>query len=343
MLRFSPFLVPLALFAACSSSSKSETTSEITEIALADGTVLEGRVVHTSAETVAFRVDGEEKPRTYKRTDLQPLSWYEARNASMDTDARLELARFCLENDLHEAAEIEMAKVIEMDPSQADELVAEVERARTRRAAELTKESETAFAKGESSKAERLAADVVTRFPETPSVPTAVAILDRIDATVADPGDPDSGVQLVARSSQAATQLTTATRYAERARKRHLAALRKSGSAAREDFDRAIEDFERSVRILDGLTTAQDGGVEVVQATQELATVRASLVDAYIDLGNFYLGRGSYPQAREVARDALEVDPQSARAQQFVRHADLVAEDQEALRRFSRLTGRKLR
>ena len=85
----------------------------------------------------------------------------------------------------------------------------------------------------------------MTRFPDTPSVPAAVAVLEQIDARIADPGDPEAGVKLVARSSSAASQLTTAQRYTERGRKRHLGALRKTGSAAREEFDRSIEDFER--------------------------------------------------------------------------------------------------
>jgi len=343
----------LMSFAGCSTTmtDNSESPSQLaaeTDLTLVDGNRLRGRIIRTSDDAVVFRVNGEVEPRTYTRSDVMPFSWYLARNANMDVDSSLELARFCLQHDLFDAAAIEMAKVMEQRPSMTDALIEEVARARTERAARLVQESDLALDNGDPRQAERLAAEVVTRFPESRAAASAVAILEVIDLNLGEPADPEAlnlhrVAQRAARGSSTQSRLTKSQRYVDRARKRHVSALRTSGSAARERFQWATSDYERALTMLRGMSTEQLQTADALRVSQRMTDVVSERITLSVDFGNFYLNRGSYPQARQVAEEALAIDPESERALTFVRHVEMVTADQEALRRFSRLTGKKYR
>ncbi|MFG0318336.1 MAG: hypothetical protein ACF8XB_13755 [Planctomycetota bacterium JB042] len=316
---------------------------------LADGTTVEGSVKATDAEQIVFLAAGETELRTLRKDQVDPISWYLARSsdASLTAADRLDLARGAIEDGLFDAAELEMARVVELDASLEEEALLTLEQGRESYAGQLTRESDRALASGDRAVARRLAGRVLTEFPETEAATSAHGLVERLHADIGEPepiveGDAE-GLRLVS-TSQSDRRLSDAEKYLKRAEKRNLTALQKSGSAARQSFEKAIKDYEKAIGLLDHVIDDGESSVQQrLRAQQARETAVDAAVDAYVDLSSFYMHRGSYPQSREIAEAALELAPTSERAKEMAARAEFVSAEAGRVKKLGRQTGRKLR
>jgi len=312
-------------------------------LTLADGSVIDGSVISTNVDSVQFAADGA--TRTIPRGDLDPISWYLARSsdASLTAANRLDLARDAMDHGLFHAAEVEVARVVDLDESFEDDAVLTLEKGREDYAAKLTQQSDVALSSGDRQHARRLAGRVLTEFADTEAASTAQGLVERMHAEIGEPEGSESNLRLVS-SRSADKRLATAEKYVTRAEKRNLAALQKSGSSAKQSFENAIKDYTKGIGQLDAVLGDQGAAADTkLRAQQAREKAVASAVDAHIDLASFYMHRGSYPQSEEIANAALKLDPNSARAKQMLAKAEFVSAESARVRKLARKRGKNWR
>lgn len=310
-------------------------------LAMQDGSVISGNVVKTSADTVIFQIDGETIPQTISRADLDPLSFYVARTSSPNLTVmnRVELARFNMKHGLFHCAEIEVDQVVIDDPNLAEQLSLEIRESREKYAAELTKQSDRCLADGDIHGAEILAAQVLTEFSDTRAAASAKELVEKVHAEIGDTSH-DVTPQLVSSKSGSMT-VGNAQKYSSRAKKRNLVALQKSGSGARKSFENSISDNLKALEILNTIIEKKKSDPEDLMRAQTMRKqVLRDSVDVSLNLANFYLSRGSYPQAEEAATKALEIDPTSERARRELDRAVFVSDESARVRKLGRKKGR---
>ena len=312
-------------------------------LTLADGSVVEGSVVATDVDGVTFDAGGT--TQTFARTELDPVSWYLARSSDGGLTAadRLDLARQAMDHGLFHAAEVEVARVVELDESFEDDAVLTLEKGREDYAAQLTQQSDVALSSGDRRSARRLAGRVLTEFPDTEAATTAQGLVERMHAEIGEPENSESNLRLVS-SRTADKRLAAAEKYVTRGEKRNLSALQKSGSSAKQSFENAIKDYAKAIAEYDKVLGDGKAAADVkLRAQQAREKAVASSVDAHIDLASFYMHRGSYPQSEEIANDALKLDPESQRAKQMVAKAEFVSAESARVRKLARKRGRNWR
>ncbi len=316
---------------------------------LVDGTTVEGSVKATDAEQIVFLAAGETDLRTLRKDQVDPISWYLARSSDSSLTAadRLELARGAIDDGLFEAAELEMARVVDLDASLEEEALLTLEQGRESYAGRLTRESDRALASGDRAGARRLAGRVLTEFPETEAASSAQGLVERLHADIGEPEpvveEEANGLRLVS-TSKSDRRLSDADKYLKRAEKRNLSALQKSGSAAKQSFENAIKDYEKAIGLLDHVIDDGESSVEQrLRAQQRRESAVDAAVDAHVELASFYMHRGSYPQSQEIAEAALALAPESERAREMVARAEFVSAEAGRVKKLGRKTGRKLR
>lgn len=331
----------LALVPACAGPGAGATGPAT--LTLTDGTVLSGEVVDSDAGGLMFQVADEEEPRRLVRARLEPASWLVTRSARPDltVDDRLGLVHAALDAGLYEVAEVEAAKALELDPSAEEDVLAAWRDGCAAYAQVLADEAEQAFGDGDRRLAERQAARVLTLFPETPAAAAAEDVVERLHADI---GQPEwTGVELVA-SADADRRLRQAEQYVGRAQKRNLAGLQRSGSDARRSFEGAAADYQKAIQLLDQIAGNSQADPPDRLAARELRDEAVlAAVDVHINLANFMMNRGSYPQAGEAIDEALALAPDNARALAHKNRIATVAGEAERVRKLSRKLGKKLR
>ena len=241
------------------------------------------------------------------------------------------------------AAEIELAKLTEVEGIDFDALIREFDDAREVHAGALVRDSVSALGSGDSDRATQLAAEVVTAFPETDAASGARELL----ASIAGPADPDleadPGV-ILASSKGADKRIREASKYLERGERRNLDALQKSGSAARKSYEGSLSDYGKAIDRLDAAVKDKDASPEQRIAAQDLRDKALnSKVDVHLNTARVYLHRGSYDDAQSAVAEALALNPDHEGALDMQRTVDSVWSERARVVKLRKRGGKKWR
>ncbi len=303
------------------------------QITLKDGVTGVANIIDTTHDsiTVSFVKDDATVTLKLKASQLDPYSFYEIRRDYMEESAEnhLWLAGFCVKEGMFARAKFHLdeARALDADYVKKVEAMPGVVNGV---ASSVLKYARNAYDAGDQETAERLAAAVVTRFPESPAAVQAVALLSHLD-------DKEQVREAkrrmeVMKSARAAIGETEEAKLAARnkllapiydrvdlARKiRARGLLEKNTSRARKTLEAAGAEYEKALEMIETLSGehADDRALISVLAVGDIQ-IREDAVSCYINAGSIMVGRGSYTEAEKLARRALSIDPDSEDALSF--------------------------
>lgn len=338
-----PIVVPLFSVAVLLGVASRSAVADI--LVLRDGRQLVGQVQEVSAEAVMFRFEREAQQvaASFARDQLTPHTWYVVRSQAIGEDAaaRLELARYSIDEGLFAVAERELARVEELDPKLEDEVAAERRRAQEGAAASLLALARAALEKGDLDEAWRLDAIILTRYRGTESRDGAGELLATLEQKRAVQAEEQRKARAAGEAEEEAARrdrvLQPAAALLDQGDGRNRAGLRS------DDLNDAVRLFagaERAYRTaaarLDEIE--QENGNDAVLVGLVVERRRAALrgaAEAHLNTGSLYLVRGSYVRAAQHANEALAVDPGNDAARAFRARVELAAAEASG-RRFRR-------
>ena len=325
---------PLALFVflgLCLSVTNPAMAGE--QITLKDGVTGAANVIDTTHDSITVSFVRDEASVTLKLTvgQLDPHSFYEIRRDYMERTAEnhLRLGKFCVEEGMFARARYHLNEAKALDPALVEKVKA-IPGLVDGIADTILGYARRAYDANDMETAERLAAAVLTRFPESPAAVQAEALFTHMDDKE-QVRETKRRVEVMAAANKAAGDADQAVAEARNkllapiydrvdlARKMRSQGLReKNSSNARKALVAAGEEYEKALLQIKQLAEAhaEDSALVGVLALGDLQ-IREDAVSCYVNAGGIMIGRGSYPEAEKLSRRALAVDPNSEDALAF--------------------------
>ncbi|MHC4953537.1 MAG: tetratricopeptide repeat protein [Planctomycetota bacterium] len=302
-------------------------------IILKGGRVFHGEVTASDAESVTVkRTDGEKEGETIKIPvdDCDPHFFYSVRDKDIgdDAKARIELAKYAVEEEMFSRAKAQMSRARADDPKVVEDFMKnDFPRIKEGLADKLLKAGERALKRGSTKNAKKYASAVLTKFADTKAVPGAKKLLDDIQAKL----DAETAKKRKQRRRSEASDEARAERMAEAERHNMLEPVEKlidqgaeannrgltadSDSKVDSAFKSAAAKYEHAVRQVDANLKTNPKDEDVVKALKEMrVTAVEGGVQAYLNLADSLAARGSYSGAKKACDDALKLDPNNADA-----------------------------
>ncbi len=301
-------------------------------IALRNGTVVTGRVLESTDDSVTFtfQVDGKDATTTLRARELDPHTFYEIRSASLGDDAasHLALGRFAASQGMYGQARMHYEIAKSLDPT----LVAQFDKEELPKikagiAARLLAEAKAAQKKDQLADAGRTASTILTLFFDTPAAAEAKTLVDSVYRELARRSLAEMAARAEEQSEEARKKAEAERRLVlgpvlemqERGQKHNLEGLKESQtSQSLQDFKWAAAEFQQALSLLEPIAAkyAQDR-----EWTRTIESYRSSitdeLVNALVNAGSIALTRSSIPEALGFANQALAADSTSSHAQAF--------------------------
>lgn len=300
-------------------------------IHLRGGRFVRGTVVSSTPDSVTCRYTpdgGEETTVTVSKDVFDPYFFYGVRDRAINSAKdRIELARFCVDNEMYSRAKVQMDFAREADPDVVEEFMQnEFPKIREGLAERLLEAGRRALRRGSTKNAKQYASFVLTKFEGTKAEAGAEKLLDEIQATIdeQDAKARERHRELDERKAKRAAQkeerqtervfepIDKLMAEGQKANSRGL--KEKNTGGARDAFSSAANKYKQAAKRAEaGLKGEQDP--EVTKALQEVhAQAVNGAVQAYLNAAHSLSSRGSYKQAVQFCNLALEVDPDSAEA-----------------------------
>lgn len=305
-------------------------------INLKAGEVIQGHLVSCTDTEMTGIVEPTGDERTFKRDELTPGCWYMVRNltAGDDAKARLELARFCLANNLDFYALDQAKQAAALDESLGADANALIKQCEEAACAELMRLAEASVTAKRWDNARRLSSQVLSEFPNSSCAGRAGEILETL--TTSEEATPSLEKQIVQPLNDAQVDKLRDTdprciegkKYLERARSRNVAGLKeRSLSAQRDLFERSISDYQEVGRILDRILAEEKDQPVIVKRVNDFKAGRFAdeLAEVHVNLASALASRGSYSNAQEVLSDGLVRLPGNARISNYRGHVQMLA------------------
>ncbi|MHC4940281.1 MAG: hypothetical protein ACYTHK_15155 [Planctomycetota bacterium] len=321
----------LCLAALLGSIAATATADEL--IFLKGGQVYHGTVLESTHDWIKCRakVDGTENEYTVDREEFDPHFFYRVRDKAIGDDAkgRIQLAKYCVDNDMFSRAKIQMDRARAADPAVVEEFMTnEFPKIRDGLADRILERAQKALRRGSTKNAKKYASLVLTKFEGTPAEAGAEKLLDEIQAKL----DADEEKKRAQRRRSQKADDERAARQAEAARSQTLDPIEKKMDAASKQFTKglkartvgqsqaplegAAKKYESAMKAAaDAAKSAEDP--EMKKHLEEISTeARDSAVQVYLALANGYSSRGTYQKATMYCNKALALDPNNAEAKQ---------------------------
>lgn len=301
---------------------------------LRNGTELRGTVSTSDEERMTIRLDAPAGAiATFTRDQVEPHSWYVARSQTIgdDAKARLDLARYCIENGLFFVAERELDRVVDAAPGLASTADAERARAHDGGGKKLVELARDAVAKNDFARAANLVGTIVRRYDDTAAAGEAAAIVDEI-AQRRGALEQQRIVEMQRRAAEkkGAVHVAILKELTDRigtARRQNVIGLKsKDLSSAQEAFSSALRKFAAVIAEVDAQTSRQQEDQELLSRLAEIRTTcLTESIEVHVNMGSTYVVRGSYTKALEHANEALALDPKNSYARDFRARVELAA------------------
>ncbi|MHC4846936.1 MAG: hypothetical protein ACYTEG_00600 [Planctomycetota bacterium] len=302
-------------------------------IFLTGGRVYHGTVLESTHDWIKCRakVDGTENEYTVKREEFDPHFFYRVRDKAIgdDAKARIELAKYCVDNDMFSRAKLQMDRARAADEKLVEEFMTnEFPKIRDGLADRILDRGKRALRNGSTKNAKKYASLILTKFEGTPAEAGAEKLLDDVQAKI----DAETQKKRAQRRRSQKADDERAAREVEKARDDALGPIEKMMDSASKSFTKglkaksvgqsqgplesAAKKYESVMHQVDkAIKTAPDE--ETKKHLEEIkAEAKSNGVQAYLSLANGYSSRGTYQKATTYCNKALALDPDNAEAKQ---------------------------
>lgn len=312
----------VVLTSICLSLSAVFARAEIVE--LKNGGRMEGEVVELTADTLRMKVG--EAIVSIAVQDIAPYSLYGLRLRRLDAkDARgrLALAIYCIENNLFAEARRELNKVVELDPSLAQEVAAKKEEVRKKEPPFLLEKAQALLKQEKYEEAMKELQVLLRVYPESEQATAARKIMADTAAEIRRRNEErekalaqmekkkmDDKAQEAEKAI--ANRLERVGTLIEKAKEFNAEGLTNEGenkvTLADRAYGRAVEQLaEAKVIIQEVLANSKDEDT-LATAKDKLAEVNRWLVIVYTNLGNLHALEQNYREALKWLNKALVID-----------------------------------
>ena len=293
------------------------------------GAVYHGKVLSSDATSATVHLRGEEKAITVDAAKFDPHCFYTIRDKALGDDAngRIELAKFCVDNDLYSRAKVQMDRARQTDPKVVEKFMeTEFPKIKEGLAARVMASANRAFQNNSMKNAHNYASLILTKFQGTKVDAQAEALLTKVQAKIdadqekrraqrrkseARSAEVDAKQEEAKRDSML-SPIEKAIDSAEKANNRGLTA--KNLSKQKAGLESAASKYVHAMKQADAAAkSAQEPDLQ--KALGEMsATAKGGAIQAYINLANVYSSRGNYVKGTEYCNKALAIDPNNAEA-----------------------------
>jgi len=293
------------------------------------GTVYHGQVLSSDATSATVKLRGEEKTYKVDVSKFDPHCFYTIRDKALGDDAagRIELAKFCVDNELYSRAKVQMDHARQIDPKVVEKFMeTEFPKIKEGLAARVMKSAERAFVRGSMTNAHKYASIVLTKFNGTKLDAQAEALLIKVQANIdADQekrraqrrksearNEEIDAKQEVAKRDNLLGPIEKSIDAAEKANQNGLTA--KNLSKQKNGLESAASKYKQAMSKAES-AAKNTQEPDLKKALEEMAeTAKSGAVQAYINLANVYSSRGNYVKGTEYCNKALALDPDNAEA-----------------------------
>jgi tetratricopeptide (TPR) repeat protein len=301
-------------------------------IHLKGGRFVRGTIVSSTADAVTARhtpEGGVEETVTVSADYFDPYFFYGVRDKAIGDNAkeRIELAKYCVDNEMYSRAKIQMDRARAADPQVVEEFMkTEFPKIKEGLAERLLEAGQRALRRGSTKNAKKYASLILTKFEGTKAEAEAEKLLDQVQATIDEKHAKDrerrreleeKKIQRAAKTEAAQEErlfepIDKLMAQGKEANTRGLKA--KNTGGARDAFSSAATKYKHAAKRAEaGLKSQKDP--EITKALQEThAQAINGAVQAYLNAAHSLSSRGSYKQAVEFCNKALAVDPDNAEA-----------------------------
>lgn len=302
-------------------------------IFLTGGRVYHGTVLESTADTITVRAKVDDKENVYKvkRAEFDPHFFYRVRDKAIGSDAaaRIELAKYCVENDMFSRAKLQMDQARAADPKVVEKFMeTEFPKIREGIADRALYLGQRALKRGSTANAKKYASLILTKFEGTEAEAGAEKLLDEVEKKL----NEDAEKKRAQRRRSAKADEERAERKEDKkrgdmlgpiekqmdsAQKSYMQGLRaKSIGKAHKPLESAANKYEKAMKMAkDAAGSAPDEETKKILAEVE-NDAKKGAVSAYLALANGYSSRGTYQKATTFCNKALSIDPDNAEAKQ---------------------------
>lgn len=292
----------------------------------------QGTVLSSTADSVTARVknaEGKDETHTVPASECDKYFFYQVRNKAIgdDAKARIELAKYCVDNEMFSRAKAQMDSARAADPAVVEKFMeTEFPKIKEGLGQRLLEAGRRSLRRGSSKNAKWYASIILTKFEGTQAEAGAEQLLDEVQAKLdAKTAKKREQSRTVAAQKEARTEKQT-----DEARDKALAPIEKlldegqkadtrglkakNLSSAKSAFESAVTKYTRALkRAEQSLAATADESLK--QALEGLrGEARQGAVQANLNLANTYWARGSHVQATKYANEALAIDPNNEEA-----------------------------
>jgi len=301
-------------------------------IFLKGGRVFHGEILKSDWDTVTIKrkLDaGGEETITVPARDCEAYFYYTVRDRALGDDAkgRIQLAKFCVNNDMFPRAKAQMDRARSIDMEVVNDFMQnEFPKIKEGLAERVLNAGRRALRAGSTKMAKKYASLILTKFEGTKAEPEAEKLLDDTQKKI---DEVKAGKRAQRRRSQKA-EVELEQRQAERERDAVLGPIEKlldggslandlglkakNISGARNHFDTAGARYENAVKKADAALKGSHPE-DLMQALKEMrADAVHGGVTAYLNAAHSLAARGSYNEAVKYTNKALALDPNNAEA-----------------------------
>jgi tetratricopeptide (TPR) repeat protein len=300
-------------------------------IHLKGGRFVRGTIVSSTADSVTARhtpEGGVEETVTVSADYFDPYFFYGVRDKAISSAKdRIELAKYCVDNEMYSRAKAQMDRARAADPQVVEEFMkTEFPKIKEGLAERLLEAGQRALRRGSTKNAKKYASLILTKFEGTKAEAEAEKFLDQVQATIDEKHakQRERHRELEERKIKRAAKTEEAQEHrlfapidklmaeGKKANTRGLKA--KNSGGARDAFSAAATKYKHAAKRAEaGLKSEKDGEV-----TKELQNVHAQAIEgavqAYLNAAHVLSSRGSYKQAVTFCNKALAVDPDNSEA-----------------------------
>jgi tetratricopeptide (TPR) repeat protein len=300
-------------------------------IHLRGGRFVRGTVVSSTADSVTARYTpegGEETTVTVSADVFDTYFFYGVRDKAISAAKdRIELAKYCVDNEMYSRAKIQMDHARAADPAVVEEFMQtrfpEIKEGLAER---LLAAGQRALRRGSTKNAKWYASLILTKFEGTKAEAEAEKLLDQVQAVIDEKHakererhrelDERKAKRTAAKEERTEEKLFgPIDKLMAEGKKANSRGLKeKNTGTARDAFSSAANKYKQAAKRAEaGLKSEKDP--EFTKALQEVhAQAIHGAVQAYLNAAHSLSSRGSYKQAVQFCNKALEVDPDNAEA-----------------------------
>jgi tetratricopeptide (TPR) repeat protein len=299
--------------------------ADIEEICLADGRTGIATVLGTTKDAVSleFVKAGGKVKLTIPAARLDSNCFYNLRRRNMEKTAEnhLQLAIWCAKQGMWNRGQLQYDIAVALDEAYVEKIKA-TPGMREGIADSIIEAAKKWYGAGEVEKAGMIAERVLARFGDTPAAIEAQTLIGLVEEKRREAEEKAAAAELAAMDEAAKKEAAKVERAIKPLKATHELGMKlydraikeTNESHARRSYISAAKEFMKVLTGIDRLKIE----VDPTQVERAKKRVRGDAVRALLKAGNIDLHRGSWKNATEMGKKALEVDPGNAAATAFI-------------------------